>query len=550
MQEWYSMGYFPPDRLVKRNADAEFVQVRLCPQIASVTTMLQTPLLAPKNPLLSLGGGSGGGRDFGKVKMWNDERGYGFVISNNGGPDIFVHKKELVGGTALQRDQPVSYLAEMSADGKTKGVDVRNPDGSPLDVGGNLSGIDREIQLPAVVANLIRSREQARRAKDWNEADRLRDMLREHGYQIDDQRRRWTNGPRSGSIEPYQSGGRHAGGISGQSTNANAQSIVLAPAPAPPAPVDDDELERRRKRAERFGAGAGSTTSNAVSPSGGVSTDKGSKVVSLASSSSSRSSALDKPLATGGKSTKRLGISDANALPILDVQVGIESAYGKTERSVGHVDSPWERARQRDTYKVDHKPSSKNSPVLQANKASADSKSTSNRPVYNAVVPPRGRMSVLPAWMTAANKNKPPEKSGQPAEAEPRRGPLRDPSPERSQNEEGRYHGRRASDGHRDAKRKGRVDPNDRILDKGRDERDERRRVDHRGQAGHGISKLSGHENEAPYGQSLRRNVRERDHSKFEKRVREEAEQVRVAAAREARTAAGEACCTIFCSLH
>jgi len=72
------------------------------------------------------GGGGGGGMKTGLVKHFNDEKGFGFIIQDDGSPDIFAHRNN-VSGNPLQEGDRVTYEA---------GVDDRN--GKPCAV--NING--------------------------------------------------------------------------------------------------------------------------------------------------------------------------------------------------------------------------------------------------------------------------------------------------------------------------------------------------------------------------------------------------------------------------
>jgi CspA family cold shock protein len=61
----------------------------------------------------------------GKIKMFNDEKGFGFIKPDDGGGDVFFHVSALREGDEIVRDAAVSF--EVGVDkksGKTKAVSV------------------------------------------------------------------------------------------------------------------------------------------------------------------------------------------------------------------------------------------------------------------------------------------------------------------------------------------------------------------------------------------------------------------------------------------
>ena len=63
----------------------------------------------------------------GKVKFFNDTRGYGFITPDDGGKDIYVHRSDVIppkdfrGRLVLKDDQRVTYSIGPSPGGKGDG---------------------------------------------------------------------------------------------------------------------------------------------------------------------------------------------------------------------------------------------------------------------------------------------------------------------------------------------------------------------------------------------------------------------------------------------
>jgi CspA family cold shock protein len=64
----------------------------------------------------------------GKVKFYNEAKGYGFIEPEDGGTDAFVHATALerAGMRTLQKDERVSYELEQDNRGKTSAVNLRS----------------------------------------------------------------------------------------------------------------------------------------------------------------------------------------------------------------------------------------------------------------------------------------------------------------------------------------------------------------------------------------------------------------------------------------
>ena len=62
----------------------------------------------------------------GKLKTWNDERGFGFIETGNGGQDIFAHIKAFGRGSFKpQVGQSVTFEVEMGPEGKKRAMRIQ-----------------------------------------------------------------------------------------------------------------------------------------------------------------------------------------------------------------------------------------------------------------------------------------------------------------------------------------------------------------------------------------------------------------------------------------
>jgi cold shock protein len=61
----------------------------------------------------------------GKIKMWNDEKGFGFIKPDDGGVDVFFHVSALREGDEIAKETAVTFEIGVDAkSGKTKAVSV------------------------------------------------------------------------------------------------------------------------------------------------------------------------------------------------------------------------------------------------------------------------------------------------------------------------------------------------------------------------------------------------------------------------------------------
>ena len=63
---------------------------------------------------------------YGTIKMYDEDRGFGFIQPDDGGADIFVHAKSIVGASTLIPAQMVEFESVFDRDrGKYRAADVR-----------------------------------------------------------------------------------------------------------------------------------------------------------------------------------------------------------------------------------------------------------------------------------------------------------------------------------------------------------------------------------------------------------------------------------------
>lgn len=66
------------------------------------------------------------GSVFGKCKWFNAEKGFGFIIPEDGTEDVFVNIKDVNGGAPLVPECPVQYTLGKQADGRDRATKVKN----------------------------------------------------------------------------------------------------------------------------------------------------------------------------------------------------------------------------------------------------------------------------------------------------------------------------------------------------------------------------------------------------------------------------------------
>ena len=99
---------------------------------ASVLEMQQVPQMELSGAMLA-----GDDHQMGRVSAWNEERGMGFIICNDGSPDRFVHRTSLADGGSLVVGAQVAFVPSVDPNkGKPIATQVIGAIPEPVDCSG------------------------------------------------------------------------------------------------------------------------------------------------------------------------------------------------------------------------------------------------------------------------------------------------------------------------------------------------------------------------------------------------------------------------------
>ncbi|GAU35682.1 hypothetical protein TSUD_162540 [Trifolium subterraneum] len=70
----------------------------------------------------------------GKVRWFNDQKGYGFITPDDGSVELFVHQSEIQtnGFRSLAEGESVEYQIEIDNNGRSRAVSVTGPNGASV----------------------------------------------------------------------------------------------------------------------------------------------------------------------------------------------------------------------------------------------------------------------------------------------------------------------------------------------------------------------------------------------------------------------------------